>query len=68
MTLQKRMAPAKRYSPWLRLDRNDGTNGVELLHVLNALNDTAEGPVTTDNPFSSNFGQPTVFVDPRRAC
>jgi hypothetical protein len=35
--------------------------------VLNALNDTAEDGVATDNLFSANFGQPTVFVDPRRA-
>jgi hypothetical protein len=37
-----------------------------LLDVLNALNDTAEDGVATDNQFSSTFGQPTVFVDPRR--
>jgi hypothetical protein len=38
-----------------------------MLDVLNALNDTAEEGVATDNLFSPNFGQPTVFVDPRRA-
>jgi hypothetical protein len=38
-----------------------------LLDLLNALNDRAEEGVATDNLFSSNFGQPTVFVDPRRA-
>jgi hypothetical protein len=38
-----------------------------LLDVLNALNDTAEEGLATDNLFSSNFGQPTAFVDPRRA-
>jgi hypothetical protein len=38
-----------------------------LLDLLNALNDTAEEGVATDNLFSSNFGQPTVFLDPRRA-
>ena len=41
---------------------------VELLvDVLNALNDTAEEGLATDNVFASNFGQPTVFLDPRRA-
>jgi TonB dependent receptor/Carboxypeptidase regulatory-like domain/TonB-dependent Receptor Plug Domain len=35
--------------------------------VLNALNDTAEEELATDNLFSPNFGQPTVFIDPRRA-
>jgi hypothetical protein len=41
---------------------------VELLvDVLNALNDSAEEALATDNQFSPNFGQPTVFMDPRRA-
>ena len=43
---------------------------VELLvDVLNALNDTAEEALATDNLFSPSpsFGQPTVFMDPRRA-
>jgi hypothetical protein len=45
-----------------------GLGRVELLlDILNALNDTAEEGVATDNLFSSSFGQPTVFVDPRRA-
>jgi len=35
--------------------------------VLNVLNKTAEEGLATDNLFSPNFGQPTVFVDPRRA-
>jgi len=35
--------------------------------VLNALNDTAEEGIATDNQFSPNFWQPTVFMDPRRA-
>jgi hypothetical protein len=44
-----------------------GIGRVELmLDVLNALNDTAEEDLTSDNFFSANFGQPTVFVDPRR--
>ncbi len=45
-----------------------GMGRVELLvDLLNVLNDTAEEGVATDNLFSSNFGQPTVFMDPRRA-
>jgi hypothetical protein len=55
----------------LRLSRPlslGGANRVELLlDVLNVLNDTAEEAVATDNFFSPNFGQPTAFVDPRRA-
>ena len=38
-----------------------------LLDVLNVLNDTAEEGLGTDNLFSPNFGQPTLFMDPRRA-
>ncbi len=38
-----------------------------LVDVLNALNDAAEEALATDNLFSPNFGQPTVFMDPRRA-
>ena len=38
-----------------------------LLDVLNALNDTAEEGLATDNLFSPNFGRPTAFMDPRRA-
>ena len=38
-----------------------------ILDVLNALNDTAEEEVASDNLFSSTFGQPTIFMDPRRA-
>ena len=37
-----------------------------LLDVLNALNETAEEGLASDNLFSPNFGQPIVFVDPRR--
>jgi hypothetical protein len=45
-----------------------GVGRVELLvDVLNALNDKAEEGLATDNLFSPNFGQPTVFMDPRRA-
>ena len=38
-----------------------------LVDVLNALNDTAEESLATDNLFSPNFAQPTQFLDPRRA-
>jgi hypothetical protein len=45
-----------------------GVGHVEVLvDVLNALNDTAEEGLATDNLFSPNFGVPTVFMDPRRA-
>jgi hypothetical protein len=45
-----------------------GSTRVELLvDVFNALNDTAEEGLATDNKFSPTFGQPTAFVDPRRA-
>lgn len=40
---------------------------VELLFdVFNALDDTAEEGLATDNLFSPNFAQPNVFIDPRR--
>jgi hypothetical protein len=38
-----------------------------LVDILNALNDTAEEGLATDNFFNANFGQPTSFMDPRRA-
>ena len=38
-----------------------------LLDVLNLLNDTAAEGLATDNLFAPNFGQPTTFMDPRRA-
>ena len=38
-----------------------------LADLLNALNDKAEEELASDNMFSSNFRQPTVFMDPRRA-
>jgi hypothetical protein len=54
----------------LRLSRTISVGGlgrVELLmDVLNALNETAEEGLASDNLFSPNFGQPIVFVDPRR--
>jgi len=44
------------------------TARVELFaDVLNALNDTAEERLANDNIASATFGQPTAFVDPRRA-
>ena len=40
---------------------------VELLvDVLNALNDTSEDDLASDNRFSPNFAHPIVFMDPRR--
>src|SRR5262245_58379128 len=40
-----------------------GIGRVELgLDVLNALNETAEEALVTDNLFSPNFDQPTTFV------
>ncbi len=36
------------------------------MDVLNALNDTAAEGLLTDDLFSPNFGQPTIFMDPRR--
>jgi hypothetical protein len=47
--------------------RFGGAGRVEvLLDVLNALNDTAEEALATDELSSTNFGVPTVFMDPRR--
>ena len=55
----------------VRLSRRIHIGGVGrielLLDVLNLLNDTAGEGLATDNLFSVNFGQPTVFMDPRRA-
>ena len=55
----------------LRLSRTISFRGVGrgelLLDVLNALNDTAEEGLVSENLFSSNFGLPNTFVDPRRA-
>jgi hypothetical protein len=38
-----------------------------IFDLLNAFNDTAEEAMATDNLFSPTFGQPTVYIDPRRA-
>lgn len=35
------------------------------MDVLNVLNDRAEEGIATDNLFSQNFGQASVFIDPR---
>jgi Carboxypeptidase regulatory-like domain len=44
------------------------TTRIELLaDLLNAFNDPAEERLASDNIAASNFGQPTAFVDPRRA-
>ena len=55
----------------LRVSRVFGTNHLGrfelLVDVLNALNETAEEEIATDYVFSPNLGQPTRFVDPRRA-
>jgi hypothetical protein len=55
----------------LRLSRAislGGSTRVELLvDVLNALNDTAEEGLVTDNLYSPTFGQSVSFIDPRRA-
>jgi hypothetical protein len=45
----------------------EGVGRIELLaDVLNVFNASTEEGLATDNLFSPNFGQPTVFVDPRR--
>jgi hypothetical protein len=38
-----------------------------LVDVLNALNDTAEEALVSEDVSNSNFGQPSLFIDPRRA-
>lgn len=44
-----------------------GVGRVELLmDVLNAFNQATEEGLATDNLYSQNFGQSTIFVDPRR--
>ena len=55
----------------LRVSRVFTFGGVARLEVLvdllNALDDTAEEGISTDDLFSRNFNQPSQFVDPRRA-
>jgi hypothetical protein len=51
-----------------RTVRFAGAGRIDLsVDVLNALNDTAEEGLASENRFSTNFGQPTSFMDPRRA-
>ena len=48
--------------------RVGGGPRIELLFdLLNAFNDTSEEGLVTDYVSRRNFGQPTLFVDPRRA-
>jgi hypothetical protein len=55
----------------LRVSRTIAAGGagrIELMvDVLNLLNDTAEESLATDVLAASNFGQPSSFIDPRRA-
>lgn len=55
----------------LRISKAIGLAGVGrvelMLDVLNALNDSAEEGIATDNAFSQNLGRGTLFMDPRRA-
>jgi len=54
----------------LRLSRtvSIGSSRIELLaDIFNLLNDTAEESLANELLISSNFGQPSAFVDPRRA-
>jgi hypothetical protein len=54
-----------RFTRTIRVGRN---RSVELLlDVLNVLNDASGEGLASDDLFSPNFGQPTVFMDPRRA-
>jgi hypothetical protein len=54
----------------LRVSRTVAMGGLArvevLIDVLNALNDTAEEALASDNLFSPNSGQANVFLDPRR--
>jgi TonB dependent receptor/Carboxypeptidase regulatory-like domain len=54
----------------LRVSRSihfGGAGRIDLLvDVLNALNDTAEESLASENLFSANFGEPASFIDPRR--
>jgi hypothetical protein len=38
-----------------------------LIDLLNVLNDSAGEGLASDDLFSPNFAQPSIFVDPRRA-
>ena len=54
-----------RVSRSFRWGRDRGRSEL-LLDVLNVLDNTAVEGLATDDLFSPNFAQPTVFVDPRR--
>jgi len=52
---------------WSRAVPCGSVGRIELLvDVLNAFNRATEEGLATDNFYSPNFGQPTIFVDPRR--
>lgn len=55
----------------LRLSRpvplGRGVRGDLLIDLFNLLDDTAAEGLASDNLFAANFGQPSQFVDPRRA-
>jgi TonB dependent receptor len=54
----------------LRISKRFSISGtrVELLvDVLNVFDETAEERLATDNFYSPTFGQPSAFIDPRRA-
>jgi hypothetical protein len=54
-----------RVSKTLRMGQ---TGHVDLLFdVLNVLDETANEAIATDNRFSTTYGTPTIYVDPRRA-
>jgi hypothetical protein len=38
-----------------------------LFDVLNVLDEAANEAIATDNRFSTTYGTPTIYVDPRRA-
>ena len=50
----------------VRLSKTFSLRGFGRVDVLNLLDDTAAEGVVADNLFSPSFGQPTVFMDPRR--
>ncbi len=60
------MAPP-RVGSWCRYADHHQLRCAGRADVLNLLNDTAEEAVATDNFYSPTFGQPTIFIDPRRA-
>ena len=61
------LADARGPAPLAPVCHRHGARVELLLDVFNVFNDTAEEGVATDNVRAGNFGQPTAFVDPRRA-